>query len=268
MIKSQPLTSNKKSSNEIDKKKNKDALNIDTIKKKFMNKALEKNNEYRNYHGVKELSLDEDLYKRAWILAKQILEKGENNHDNNLLYNIKNEPLNMLIFKSEKELTPEKLMEIWYKESENYNFQEPESIQNKADCEHFTQMVWKNTKKFGIGYYCKTEEIEIKSNNSNTNKKEEEEEKEKRKIVKENIYYVALYFPQGNIPNKYSENVSRKIKPSSIKEKNSNIEIGQKENKNVDIGKNLEKKNSEINKIKVYNEREKEKKTDNQIDES
>jgi hypothetical protein len=67
----------------------------------------------------------------------------------------------------------------WYNEVRDYNFDKPNI---SADVLHFTQVVWKNTKKLGVGIAFA---------------------KENRKI-----YVVAQYSPPGNYRDAYNTNVS------------------------------------------------------------
>ena len=40
-------------------------------------------------------------------------------------------------------------MEKWYEENIYYNYEKPEEL----ECNNFTQMIWKHSTNFGIGYY-------------------------------------------------------------------------------------------------------------------
>ena len=166
---------------QIEKKSLKD-LKIDNI---FVEKALKKNNNYRKLHGIPELISDDYLIKRAFILAKK---KLTNFISEDLSYKDGSE-LGANIIKCENGLTPEKLMDKWYSENKKYNYIEPIELENN----NFTQMIWKNSKRFGIGYYYQQEkEIENKQENKQ-------------------YYYVALYYPAGNIPGEYKKNVFKRI---------------------------------------------------------
>ena len=212
----------------IDKKNYKDVLKINDAKNKFISKALKKNNEFRGQHGVGPLIHDNDLYEKAFILAKQLLTEGSN-FDNQLLKYKNGEGLGMINLITEENLNPEILMKKWYEENKDYNFKEPESSKN-FDCYNFTQMIWKNSTNFGIGYYClksvENEEENIKNNNAG------QVTREKRKYC-----FVALYYPEGNKWGQYGENVLVKKPTPRINE------IFRKGND----GKNEEKKNSKVN---------------------
>lgn len=66
----------------------------------------------------------------------------------------------------------------WYSEIEFYNYTNPDTFD---DAGHFTQLVWKNSKEIGIG-------IAVSKLDGDT-------------------YIVANYYPPGNYPGKYEENV-------------------------------------------------------------
>ena len=182
---------------------------INKEKEKFNKRALQHNNKYRKKHGVDPVVLDDNLYKRAFIVAKQYLTEGT--FDNtNLLYE-DGEELGMNTLSSEKELNPKQLMKEWYEENKKYNYIEPKIL----DSNNFTQMIWKNSKKFGVGYfYSLVKEDGINQefmaiNKGNANKNET--------IEKKIYYYVALYYPAGNIPREYEKNVLKPIENETHK---------------------------------------------------
>ena len=190
-------------SNEIDESESKKLVDIE-----FSKAALKRNNDYRKLHGVMPLILDDYLYKMAFILAKQKLTEDTLKY-NNLTYKNHDE-LGMNVFLCKKKLEGDKLMDKWYDEIKNYNFIEP----NEFECVDFTQMIWKNSKNFGCGYY------EVKEENDNNNNENQTKE----------YFYVALYYPAGNQPGEFKNNVLKKNKhqkknpivssPKSIKSKN------------------------------------------------
>lgn len=46
-------------------------------------------------------------------------------------------------------LDPDRVMRFWYNEMNVYNFEQNDFMEQAG---HFTQIVWKNTKKLGVGY--------------------------------------------------------------------------------------------------------------------
>ena len=188
-----------------------DNLKIDN---EFVEKALNKINEYRKLHGVNPLVQDDYLIKRAFILAQK---KLNNFKSEDLLYK-DSEDLGTNFEKTEEELDVEKLMDNWYNENKSYNFIEPIEL----ECNNFTQMIWKNSSKFGIGYFCSQENEE--------NKK---------------YYYAALFYPAGNIPGEYKNNIFKKrIEKDKLKDE-----------KNRDK-KNIRNEQPVKNENEEYNEKE------------
>ena len=70
-----------------------------------------------------------------------------------------------------------KICDIWNNEEKNYDFSNPIF---KSDCSHFTQIIWKGTASVGFGI-----------STSASGKR----------------YFVAFYFPAGNIFDKFKENI-------------------------------------------------------------
>ena len=182
---------------------------IDEEKKKFNENALKLNNKYRKQHGINPLDFDDYLYKRAFILAKQYLTDGTFDNKNLLYEDGGDLGMNALI--SDEELNPKNLMKKWYEENKNYNYIVPKELESN----NFTQMIWKNSKKFGIGYfyllenedYSNKKYISLNKDNVNENKTSE----------RKKFYYVALYYPAGNIPGEYEDNVLKPLENEADK---------------------------------------------------
>jgi len=202
-------------------RKNMECLKIDN---EFVEKALKKNNEFRKLHGIEELLLDDYLVKRAFILAKKMF-KDFCSED--LSYKDGSE-IGANFEKCDIILEPEKLMDKWYCENKKYNFIEPIELENN----NFTQMIWKNSKRFGIGYYF-------------TKTKDDEKNLETKKY-----YYVALYYPAGNIPGEYKGNIFKKKSLKNQSKNNLNNDTNNKiDSHNKEIQKEIIFQNS--NKIKI-----------------
>ena len=105
-IESRKLESKPKKVKEIDKKEIKDLPPND---KNFMIEALKSNNEKRNLYKAKPLEKDDDLNKRARILAKQYSLIRE--FDNEYLLNKNYEDLGINLKISDIELDAKQLME-------------------------------------------------------------------------------------------------------------------------------------------------------------
>lgn len=79
------------------------------------------------------------------------------------------------------DLTGQEVASYWYSTMRRYNyFKEAHLLHTNVNAGHFTQMVWLNTRYFGVG-----------KASSKTGK----------------IFVVAYYFPPGNIPETFHENV-------------------------------------------------------------
>ena len=164
---------NGKESNENKKKKKIPKKILTETKDFFGMEILEEINIYRLKHGVDELIYDEKISKISQKYAEKCarekeLELSENKYNN--------EDLGEIIFCYKNELTPKDVVDIWYNHgSHNYNYNKEPEISND-----FTQLIWKNSKLFGLGHA----------------------------ITKENKnYIVANFFPQGNIKGQFLKNV-------------------------------------------------------------
>ena len=228
------IPNKKRKSNKIDNQKSKEFNTDNNIK--FAKAALNKNNSYRNLHGVEPLKYDEYLFKMAFILAKQYLEEGTL-ENNNLKY-MNHEELGMNFLLRDEKLDGDKLVDIWYDEiNKPYNFNEP----NEFECNNFTQMVWKKSEKFGCGYYSK-EIIGDKGNNN------ENEEKNEKNNISKKYYYVALYYPSGNQPGEFRKNV---LKRKRIKPQPEEQGVSSKETKIQSIVKSNDEQNEKKMRIKI-----------------
>ena len=140
-------------------------------------KALNIHNEYRKKHNAERLELSVRLSENAKKRILQ-LEKGLDNI-NSKVYVDDHELGENLYISTKNDFDIEKLCEIWYNEKNKYNF-DLNTYQKGTG--HFTQMIWKDTRRIGFGY--------LKSNNGK-------------------IYFLALYSPAGNELFKFKENVEK-----------------------------------------------------------
>ena len=132
----------------------------------FRDKLLKKHNELRKKHGSKSLSSNDELnriaqkYAEIMMLCEGFKSFGVNFYENSFLGE-------NILFSTKKNV--EEICQIWYDESKKYDF-----ILNKyqKSAGHFTQLVWKETKEVGFGFF--------------TNR------------IGDSCY-VALYYPAGNI---------------------------------------------------------------------
>ena len=140
-------------------------------------KALEIHNTFRIKHDSKKLSLNINLCEIAQKYAEKCSETNSTDHYCNL-YN--NEIIGQNIeVVDEKSFNVSDICNRWYNEKEQYDFT-LKKFNSKA--RHFTQLIWKKTELVGFGY-SKSDEGKA--------------------------YFVACYYPAGNILNKFSENVKK-----------------------------------------------------------
>lgn len=134
--------------------------------------VLDFHNEVRNDVNVAELEWSDELaqYAKEWaeILVKNY--DGELKHRSSLGRNDKGYGDN-LYWSSSSSATELDATEAWYSEIENYSY-EPISNENYQGTGHYTQMVWQNTQKVGMG---------------------------KAETSTGAIVIVANYYPQGNV---------------------------------------------------------------------
>lgn len=148
----------------------------DESEDKFEEAALEAHNEYRKKHGVAALKLDKKLCSYAQEWADKLAKTDSFEHRTN-------QELGENLFCSwssnHKAKCPgDKPVDSWYSEIKSYNFgSEPTSLSSG----HFTQVVWKTSKKLGIA--------------------KARSPKSGKTIV------VANYEPAGNWVGQYKENV-------------------------------------------------------------
>ncbi|KAM7175731.1 Golgi-associated plant pathogenesis-related protein 1 [Macrochelys suwanniensis] len=143
--------------------------------KQFAEEVLKTHNDYRKKHGVPPLKLCKKLNSGAQqyagtLASTRVLQHSPESSNGkcgeNLAWASYDQP-------------GKEVAERWYAEIKNYNFQNPGFSSGTG---HFTAMVWKNTKKMGVG--------KAAANDGST-------------------FVVARYDPPGNVvnPGFYEENV-------------------------------------------------------------
>lgn len=151
---------------------------------KFRKKIIERHNYYRKQHKVEELERDSELEKIAQNNAKYMSEiddfiQSKEKYNGDFIAQS-----SFYIFDNGKEdVNGEKIVDKWYKEIEYYDFEKPRS-ENEKKTNHFTNMIWKDTKKIGCGYSC----------------------------VKNECYGCCVYYPSKSYEYIFSQNVLPKIK--------------------------------------------------------
>jgi len=148
----------------------KDPLTTDD---KFLKDALNLHNDYRKKHGADKLELDKDLCKVAQAWANTIAKKGNLAHSSN--------GYGENVYWDSGTINEGKVpVEAWYAEMKDFDF---DKVDHQRGTGHFTQVVWKGSKRLGIA------KAHDKDGSS---------------------YVVANYDPPGNFLGQYAQNVSKK----------------------------------------------------------
>ncbi|KFO35388.1 Golgi-associated plant pathogenesis-related protein 1 [Fukomys damarensis] len=146
-----------------------------TASKQFHNEALKAHNEYRQQHGVPPLKLCKKLNQEAQQYAEALASTRILKHSPESSRGQCGENLAWASY----DQTGKEVADRWYSEIKDYNFQQPGFTSGTG---HFTALVWKNTKKMGVG---------------------------KASASDGSSFVVARYFPAGNVVNQgfFEENV-------------------------------------------------------------
>uniref|UniRef100_A0A5G2QSD6 Golgi-associated plant pathogenesis-related protein 1 n=1 Tax=Sus scrofa TaxID=9823 RepID=A0A5G2QSD6_PIG len=143
--------------------------------KQFNDEVLKAHNEYRQKHGVPPLKLCKKLNREAQQYSEALASTRILKHSPESSRGQCGENLAWASY----DQTGKEVADRWYSEIKNYNFQQPGFTSGTG---HFTAMVWKNTKKMGVG---------------------------KASASDGSSFVVARYFPAGNVVNQgyFEENV-------------------------------------------------------------
>uniref|UniRef100_A0A9L0RLJ1 Golgi-associated plant pathogenesis-related protein 1 n=1 Tax=Equus caballus TaxID=9796 RepID=A0A9L0RLJ1_HORSE len=143
--------------------------------KQFNDEVLKAHNEYRRQHGVPPLKLCKKLNREAQQYSEALASTRILKHSPESSRGQCGENLAWASY----DQTGKEVADRWYSEIKNYNFQQPGFTSGTG---HFTAMVWKNTKKMGVG---------------------------KASASDGSSFVVARYFPAGNVVNQgfFEENV-------------------------------------------------------------
>ena len=111
----------------------------------FRAAALKQHNVYRAKHGVPPLVLSSQLNDVAQHYAEQLARTNRLVHSDNTHFGE-----NLYAFGSSGQALPrpEAVVDRWYSEIQNYNFDKPGFHTGTG---HFTQLVWKSSKELGMG---------------------------------------------------------------------------------------------------------------------
>jgi len=148
----------------------------DESEDQFAEEALKAHNMYRARHNVGPLKLDKKLCKFAKEWADQLAKQDRFEHRPDQVYGEN-------IYSSwssdpKAKCSGSRPVESWYSEVNKYNFDNPSG--NSMGAGHFTQVVWKDSKNFGIA---------------------------KARSKSGKIIVVANYDPAGNFLGQYGANV-------------------------------------------------------------
>ncbi|XP_003726109.2 uncharacterized protein LOC100892542 [Strongylocentrotus purpuratus] len=142
--------------------------------KSFRKEALSSHNKYRDVHGVSSLKLSDDLNDHAQRWAEHLSQSGKFSHSNNRELG---ENIGMHYSSASTEFSGQDATDLWYQESSKYDFSSPGFRQGTG---HFSQIVWKSSKEFGIG----------------------------KAVTKDGkVIIVGNYKPPGNMSGNFPENV-------------------------------------------------------------
>lgn len=144
---------------------------------RFIQECLERTNEHRCKHGVPALRLNQKLSSISQDWAEHLLRSNCLSHNPRARYLDTDLGENVAYnFKSSGEVRGSEMIDQWYNEISDYNFNTHSSHKTTG---HFTQLVWKNSKEVGFGLAA--------SNGRH--------------------YLVSNYFPPGNYVGQYKDNV-------------------------------------------------------------
>ncbi|XP_034272268.1 Golgi-associated plant pathogenesis-related protein 1 isoform X1 [Pantherophis guttatus] len=143
--------------------------------KQFSEEVLRAHNDYRKKHGVPSLKLCKKLNREAQQYSEALASTRILKHSPESSSGKCGENLAWASY----DQSGSEVADRWYSEIKNYNFQSPGFSSGTG---HFTAMVWKNTKKMGVG---------------------------KAAASDGSTFVVARYEPAGNIVNsgQYKQNV-------------------------------------------------------------
>ena len=147
-------------------------------KNNICQRALDIHNRFRENHYCKKLKLNDELSEKAQKYADKCAQSDNIIHYIDL-YNDEVIGQNIYIVDKNK-FDVDKICHVWYDEKKKYDFNSNNYNKNAS---HFTQLVWKSTECVGFGY-----------SNNNEGK----------------VYFVAYYYPAGNIFNEFGTNVLKK----------------------------------------------------------
>ena len=176
-------------------------INLD--KDKYIKEVINLINLKRKDHNVLPLIEDKELDEIAQNYSEKISITNDLNNSKNTF---NGEELGESLFSCSRPIEASKLVDNWYRIGQNYDESNPKAS-------HYTQMIWKNSQKIGVGI-----------TQSNTGY----------------FYIVANYYPGGNIEGQFKENVLPKKNVIISENNNNNL---YQSNNNFEIEYNEESSN-------------------------
>ncbi|CAF1094640.1 unnamed protein product [Rotaria sordida] len=140
--------------------------------RQFQNEMLYAHNFYRSYYCAQPLTLDDELNRSAQRFAQKLADTNQFQHSGTPGVG------ENLYWASGIQINGYNAPIAWYQEIKDYNFNNGGFSMSTG---HFTQLVWRNTKRLGVG---------VAYTNGG-----------------QSVYIVAQYIPPGNYQGQYQENV-------------------------------------------------------------
>ncbi|PAA84199.1 hypothetical protein BOX15_Mlig022429g2 [Macrostomum lignano] len=151
------------------------------VDRQFNEECLEAHNVYRALHGCPPLVFSAKLARQAQKWAEQLAIAGYLKHSPNAAGNFgENVALKMAL--RSRDYRGSQAAAQWYSEIEMYDF---DGKENQSRCGHFSQVVWKSTRKVGFGKAVSEEDGKM--------------------------FAVGHYFPPGNMLNCWVANIPQPL---------------------------------------------------------
>ncbi|XP_041770048.1 Golgi-associated plant pathogenesis-related protein 1-like [Anopheles merus] len=141
----------------------------------FQTEVLERHNVYRARHSAQPLVLDAAICQYAQQWANYLASRNVMQHRTNNKYGE-----NLYACFGKTNITVQEPVDSWYNEIKCYRFGAAQPS-NFMQVGHFTQVVWKKSRRLGVGVA----------------------------VQGKNVYVVCNYDPPGNFGNEYPANVTR-----------------------------------------------------------
>ncbi|XP_066936330.1 uncharacterized protein [Clytia hemisphaerica] len=149
----------------------------------LLSECFEKHNVYRSRHRMTDpLSWDNALQRSAQLYAEELARTKNFKHSSDLADKGENLYYGYSSGRVTKEGRCTRALDLWYDEIKDYNFSTGTGTPGKM-IGHFTQMVWKDSKRIGIGMAISRDQT--------------------------HIYVVAHYAPKGNYIGQFTQQVQR-----------------------------------------------------------